>query len=134
MENVLNRQTAEEAAVFLVGSQEAVLLSVWTSSRPGLRLRRVVPLPAITGRERNFEGSLPPSQPQVGGILGWHWHSWSSCGAEDWTVEVLCFGYLVSFHYLPPVLREPIEFISYALGFAEALKEEGDKMLQKGAL
>ena len=35
-------------------------------------LRLLFPLANMEGG-RNFEGSLPPSQTQVGGVLGWHW-------------------------------------------------------------
>ena len=38
-------------------------------------------------RGRSFESFLPPSQLQVGGILGRHWNSWTSYGAEDWLLE-----------------------------------------------
>ena len=40
------------------------------------------------------------------------------------------------FHHLPPVVREPVEFPSCSSGSAkaQALWEEVNKMLQKGAL
>ena len=50
---------------------------------------RLLPPPADVGWGRNFESFLPPSQLQVGGVLGRHWASWSSNGAGVWTVEVL---------------------------------------------
>ena len=58
------------------------LPSMQTPSLPGLHQGRVLPLPvprllplpANTLRGRSFGGSLIPSQPQVGGILGQHWH------------------------------------------------------------
>ena len=51
-------------------------------------------------------------------------------------MEVLCFGYWIPFCHLPPVAREPIEFPFYISGSAkaQALQDEVDKMLQKGAL
>ena len=90
------------------------LLNVQAPSHPGLHLGRVLPqlalrllpLPANAGRGKSVEVSLPLSQLQVGGILGWHWHSWSSFGAE----EVLHSGYIVFFHRLSPVLRELLKF------------------------
>ena len=73
---------------------------------------------------------------QMGGILGWHWLSLSSSGAEDWTVEVLHSGCRILFHHLSPVVREPVKFPSYDLGSAkaQALEGEVDKMLQDGAV
>ena len=59
------------------------------------------PLPLAEGRGTIFEGSLPPLLPQVGNVLGQHWHAWQSCGANKWTVEVLRHGCRVSFHHLP---------------------------------
>ena len=44
---------------------------------------RLLPLLFVMGRGRNFEGLSPPSQQQVGGILGWHWHAWQSFGADE---------------------------------------------------
>ena len=41
---------------------------------------------------KRLEGSSLPSQPQVGDVPGQHWHSWVSCGAEDWTMEVFILG------------------------------------------
>ena len=77
----------------------------------------------IEGRGRNFEGSSLPSQPQVGGVFGWHWRVWQSFSADEWTVALLRDGYRVPFHHLPPVSLNPRE-----------LQEEVSKMLLKGAL
>ena len=79
----------------------------------------LLPLLASSGRGKSFEGSLPPSQLQVGGILSQHWHSWHSCRVENWAVEVLHSVYLVPFHHLPPELQEPPEFPSYFRNFNE---------------
>ena len=55
---------------------------------------------------------------------------------KDWTVEVLCSGYLALFHHFPPVSEELTEFSSCGSGSvkAQALQEEVNKMLGKGAL
>ena len=77
---------------------------------------RLLPLlPAGVG-ERSFEGFLPPSQPQVGGVLARHWNVWQAYGAEEWTVEVLHHDYQVLFHHLPSVLWDPQKFLSCAPG------------------
>ena len=97
---------------------------------------RLLPFLLVTGRRRNFEGSSLPSQPQIGGILGRHWHIWQSFSADEWTITVLRDGYRVSSHHLPLVSLEPRELPSCSLGSvrALALREEVSKMLQKGAL
>ena len=92
--------------------------------------------PLTRGRVRNFEGSLPPSQPQVGGILNRHWHAWKLCGADEWTVAVLQQRYHIPFHHLPPmslVLRE-LSSCAPGLDRAEVLQEKVSKMLQKGVV
>ena len=50
------------------------LLPVHLSGLPPLHHRppRLLPLLLVVGRGRNFEGSSPPSRPQVGGVLGRH--------------------------------------------------------------
>ena len=102
---------------------------------PHRRPPRLLPL-LVLGRGRNFEGSSPPSQPQVGGILLWHWHAWQSFSIDEWTVAVLWDGYKVAFHYLPTVLLEPRELLSCSPGSdgALALRQEVSKMLQKEAV
>ena len=51
-------------------------------------------------------------------------------------MEVLDSGYIVLFRHLPLVSWEPHEFLSYTSGSvkAQALQQEMNKMLQKGAL
>ena len=85
-------------------------------------------LPQVrAGRVKGFERSMP----QVGGILGWHFPSWSSSGVKDWTVKVLRSGYEIPIHHLPPVAQEHAEFPSYGSvsAKAQALWEEMDKVL-----
>ena len=72
--------------------------------------------PVSAGGGRSFEGSLLPSMLQVGGILVWHWPSWSSLGAEDWTVEVLYSGYRIPFHHLHLWHRNPSSSLLTAWG------------------
>ena len=93
-------------------------------------------LSSARGRGRSFENSLPPSQPQVGGVLSRHWHAWLSCGAEEWTVRFLWDVYRVPFHHLPPVSQVPTELSSAAPGTvrALALQEEVNKMVPKGVV
>ena len=97
---------------------------------------RLLPPPLAGRRGRSFEGSSPPSQPQVGGVLGRHWHAWKLCGADEWTVVVLQQGYSIPFHHLPHVSLVPRELLSCALrsDWVIALQEEVFKMLQKGAV
>ena len=97
---------------------------------------RLLPLPLAEGRERNFEGSLPPLQPQVEGVLGRNWHARQSCSTDEWAVAVLRHDYRVPFHHLPLLSLEPRELLSCAprLVHAQSLQEEVSKMLQKGAL
>ena len=122
-------------------------LSNQATSHPGSHWGRVPLLPCLqatnlllplasAGRRGGFESSLPPSMPQVEGILRQHWLPWSSSGAEGWTVEVLLSGYHIPFHHLPLVSRESVEFPSYSSWSvkAQALQEEVGRMLQKGAL
>ena len=54
---------------------------------------------------------------------------------EYWTLEILHIGYLFPFHHPPPAAQELVEFVSYGLESfkAQALQEEVDKMLGKGA-
>ena len=51
-------------------------------------------------------------------------------------VKVLCSGYIVPFHHILTVLREPPEFPSYTLGSAkgQALQKEVNRMLQKSTV
>ena len=97
---------------------------------------KLPPLPPARGRGRHFEGTLPPSQPQMEGVLSRRWCAWRSCGANDWTVGVLRHGYCVPFHHLPPVSLAPKELLSSALGTVDALalQEEVNKTLLKGAV
>ena len=46
---------------------------------------------------------------------------------------MLCFGYCIPFHHLPPVTLEPLEFSSCGSGSlkVQALQEEVDKLLLK---
>ena len=108
-------------------------LGLWPALPSGLPPRLLLPL--AEGRGRNFEGSSPPTQLQVGGALGRHWHAWQSCGANEWTLAVLQHGHRVPFHHLPPVALEPQEPPSCTLGSvrARALREEVSKN-RKGAL
>ena len=96
---------------------------------------RLLPL-LVVGKGRNFEGSLPSSQPQVGDVLGQHWHVRYSFSSDEWTVAVLWNGYRVPLHHLPPVSLEPQELPSCSPGSIRALAlwEEISKLLQKGAL
>ena len=97
---------------------------------------RLLPLCPAVGRGRNFEGFSPPSQTQVGGVLGRHWCVWQSFSADEWTVAVLRNGYRGPSHHLPPVLLEPQELLYCSPGSFRVLVlwEEVDKMLQKGAM
>ena len=98
-------------------------------------LPRLLPPLPIEGRGRNFEGSSPSSQPQMGGVLGQHWLVWQSFEADDWTVAVLQDGCRVRFHHLPPVTLNQQELLSCSPGSvrAVALREEVSKMLLKGS-
>ena len=49
-------------------------------------------------------------------------------------VEVLCCGFTVSFHYLPPVLIELLKYPSYASGSAKAQAFQGEVDGMKGTL
>ena len=98
-------------------------------------VRRLLISVEDAGVGRSFEGFLPPSQLQVRGILGQHWNSLSSCGAEDWLVEVFCSRYLILFHHLLPVSRDQRHFSSYGSGSAKVQAlQEVDKMLETGTL
>ena len=68
-----------------------------------LPVPKFLPLLSAMEWKRSFEGSSPPSQPQVRGVLVQHWNVWQSYGAEGWTVEILHHGYRVPFHRFPPV-------------------------------
>ena len=113
------------------------------SSRPASRKgsssvsssSKLLPLVADMVRGRSFEGSLPLYELQVGGILEWHWSSWSFYGAKDWTVEGLHSWYNIPFHHCPPVLWEPSKLLSCSSGSAKAQAFQGevDKLLEKGA-
>ena len=96
---------------------------------------RLLSLALAKGRGKNFEGSSPPSQLQVGGLLSRHWRAWQSCRADKQTVVVLWDGYRVLFHHLPPVSLEPWELPSCSFGSVrvQALREVS-KMLLKEAL
>ena len=89
------------------------------------------------GKEKSFESSLPHSQLQVGGILGCHWHPWSSNGEADCTaVEVLHFEISCPLPPPPTCVTEPLKFPSYTSGSAKAYTLQGqmDKMLERGGL
>ena len=77
---------------------------------------RLLPFPLVRGKGRSLKGSSPPSQPQVGGVLGRHWPAWKLCGADQWTVAVLQQGYCIPFHRLPLVSLVARELLSFALG------------------
>ena len=93
---------------------------------------RFLPLPLVGGRGRNFEGSLPPSQLQVGVVLSRHWSAWELCDANVWTVAVLQDGCCIPFHHLLPVSLLPWELLYCSLGLVQALVlgEEVIKMLK----
>ena len=118
-----------------VSSLLALLVRLSGLPPPRRHPQRLLPLLLVVGMG-NFDGFLPPSQPQVGGILGWHWHTWQSFGTNEWTVAVLRDGYKMPFHHLPLVSLEPLELSSCSLGSVRALAlwDEVSKMLQKGAL
>ena len=59
--------------------------SVRGSSSRLLPAPRLLPPRPIGEGGRSFEGSVPPSQPQVEGVLVRHWSVWQSYGAEGWT-------------------------------------------------
>ena len=88
------------------------------------------------GRGKKFEGFSLLSQPEVGGVPGQHWDFWNSYWAEEWTLEILCSGYMILFHHFPPVAREPQEFLSYVSGSVKAQfsQDKVDKVLEKGPL
>ena len=58
----------------------------------------------------------------------------SCCRTDHWRMEVLRSRYLIPFHHLSPVSREPFVFPSYHSRAvkAQALEGEVDKMLEKG--
>ena len=131
----LSRLSSSRGLSIPLGCLQGSLLSVWQlpfhRCPPGL-----LPLLPAVGRGGNFEGSSPPSQPQVGGILGQHWSVWQSFCANEWIVSVLRDGYRVPFHHLPPVSLEPRALPSCSPGSvcALVLPEVVSKMLQKGVL
>ena len=85
-------------------------------------------------RSRPDETTLPL---RVGGCLAPHWRRWQAIGAESWVVTVLRDGYCVPFLDSPPPLsRTLVSFPTYRAGSpgAQALRQEVDGMLAKGAL
>lgn len=87
--------------------------------------------------EEDAEGgilSTPP--PRVGGCLGLRWRRWKALGAEKWTVSTLRFGYRLPFAQFPPLSPRPLEFPTYVGDpqRAGALREEVERMMEKGAL
>ena len=87
--------------------------------------------PAGGEKERNFETFSSPSVPQVGDVLGCHWHAWQVLRAGDCTVEVLCLSYLVPFHRFPPMSLEPVEFPSDGSGCKDSgTSRSGQNALQ----
>ena len=99
---IRNRRSCSFPSLLMGVSQ----LGSWNFSHPSLfqarvrlpRVPRLLSLLASMGKRRSFEVSLFPSQLQMVGILGWRQHSLSSYRVEDWTMEVLCYVYLVPFH------------------------------------
>ena len=49
-----------------------------------------------------------------GGCLGQHWRRWESWGADRWVVEVLRFGYRVTFLATTPLSNVPTPLPSYS--------------------
>ena len=73
---------------------------------------------------------------RVGGCLSLRWPIWKDKGADSWVVEVLRWGYQISFSFPPPLSPDPIPFVSYSLSSikGKALIGEVRSLIDKGAI
>ena len=79
----------------------------------------------------------PLTQLYVGRVLGSNGkYDLQETGVEQWTIDMLCFSYPITFHHQSPMTLEPKEFPFYGLGSlkAKALHAEVDTALSKGVL
>ena len=119
-------------------------------TKTGVRSRRVAKKETIDIAQRgvptakvSHKAGLPgddssrnESDRRIGGCLRRKWQAWASLSSDPWVTQVLREGYRIPFVSQPNLSESPIALISYTTDpvKTQALQEEIDKMLYKGAI
>ena len=133
---------SREGSVYHQGGLVALVhrFSSFLFLRQSLSVARESPAPESMLFHFTFRGPahrvISKNPIAIGGCLSLHWQVWSDEGAEPWVVEVLQWGYQISFRWALTLSRDPIPLPAYASSSIRDKALEGDvqALLTKGAL